>query len=151
MRINSDFCNLTRNLCEKNKERQSDRVCCQICYRVSNWVHAGRAQRSKSASQLQHCMQYEAQWYQMSKISQNISSAKVISRIFPWKFLQIHITSVSGCLYFKFKICQTVAGTSMSRRFHEFLNLVFGGFLRFTYSSCVWSQQLMWDSRNLSK
>ena len=37
-----------------------------------------------------------------------------------WKFLQIHITFVSGCLSFTFKICQTVAGTSMVRRFHEF-------------------------------
>ena len=61
-----------------------------------------------------------AQWFQMSKIRQNISSPKVISRVFPWKFLQIHITSVSGCLRFTFKICQTVAGTSMIRRFHEF-------------------------------
>ena len=60
------------------------------------------------------------QWFQMSKIRQNISSPKVISRVFPWKFLQIHITSVSGCLRFTFKICQTVAGTSMIRRFHEF-------------------------------
>ena len=61
-----------------------------------------------------------AQWFQMSKIRQNISSPKVISRVFPWKFLQIHITSVSGCLRFTFKICQTVAGTSMISQFHEF-------------------------------
>ena len=32
----------------------------------------------------------------MSKIRQNISLPKVISRLFPWKFLQINITSVSG-------------------------------------------------------
>ena len=44
----------------------------------------------------------------------------VISRVFLWKFLKIHITSVSGCLCFTFKICQIVAGTSMIRRFHEF-------------------------------
>ena len=61
-----------------------------------------------------------AQWFQMSKIRQNISSFMVISRVFLWKFLKIHITSVSGCLCFTFKICQIVAGTSMIRRFHEF-------------------------------
>ena len=54
---------------------------------------------------------------------------KVISRDFPsWKFLQILRTSVSGCLNYTFKICQTVAGTSTISQFHEFLNLVFGGF-----------------------
>ena len=78
----------------------------------------------------------DAQWFQMSKIRQNISSPKVISRVFPWKFLQIHITSVSGCLRFTFKICQTVAGTSTISQFHEFLNLVFGGFLQ--YDPSVW-------------
>ena len=40
--------------------------------------------------------------------------------------------SVSGhsvCL--TFKRCQIVAGTSMIHQFHEFLNLIFGGFLQF--------------------
>ena len=38
------------------------------------------------------------------------------------KFLQIHITSVSGlCVHFIFKICQIVADTSMIRQFHEIL------------------------------
>ena len=38
------------------------------------------------------------------------------------KFLQIHITSVSGlCVHFIFKICQIVADTSMIRQFHESL------------------------------
>ena len=46
------------------------------------------------------------------KSATKISSLVAISRVFPWKFLQIHITSVSGCLRFTFKICQTVAGTS---------------------------------------
>jgi len=50
-----------------------------------------------------------------------ISSPKVISRVFPYTFLQIYITSVSGCLRFTFKICQIVAGSSMIRQFHEFL------------------------------
>ena len=36
------------------------------------------------------------------------------------KFLQIHITSVSGLwVCFTFKICQIVADTSMIRQFHE--------------------------------
>jgi hypothetical protein len=67
----------------------------------------------------------------MSKIRQNIILPMVISRDFPWKFLQLLITSVSGCLRFTFKICQTVAGTSAISQFHEFLNLVFGGFLQY--------------------
>ena len=71
------------------------------------------------------------EWFQMAKTRQNISSPKVISRVFPWKFLQIHITSISGCLHFRFKICQTVARTSAISQFHEFLNLVFGGFLQY--------------------
>jgi len=50
-----------------------------------------------------------------------ISSPKVISRVFPYTFLQIYITSVSGCLRFTFKICQIVAGSSMIRQFHGFL------------------------------
>ena len=51
---------------------------------------------------------------------------KVISRDFPsWKFLQILRTSVSGCLNYTFKICQTVAGTSMIRQFHEFFWISF--------------------------
>ena len=58
------------------------------------------------------------QWFHMWKTRQNISLPKLISRVFPWTFLQI--TSVSGCLRFTFKICQTVAGTSMIRWFHEF-------------------------------
>ena len=65
----------------------------------------------------------------MSKTCLKISSHMVISRVFPCKFLQIHITSVSGCLRFTFKICQTVAGTSMTCQFHEFFRSHFGGIL----------------------
>ena len=44
-------------------------------------------------------------------------------------FQQIYLASVSGpCVHFILKICQTVAGTSKLRHFHEFFNLVFGGF-----------------------
>ena len=49
-----------------------------------------------------------------------MSLLDVISRVFPLKFLQIHITSVSGCLQFTYKTCQIVAGASMIRQFHEF-------------------------------
>ena len=69
---------------------------------------------------------YSTQWFQMSKIRQNINSSKVISRVFPWKFLQIHITSVSGCLCFTFKTRQTVAGTStisIESRFWRFFTI----------------------------
>ena len=65
------------------------------------------------------------------KSATKISSLVAISRVFPWKFLQIHITSISGCLYFSFKICQTIAGTITISQFHEFLNLLFGGFLQY--------------------
>ena len=64
------------------------------------------------------------QWFQMSKIRQNISSPKVISQVFPSKYLQIHILSVSGCLLFTFKICQIVAGT-ISRIFESHFLRVF--------------------------
>ena len=57
-----------------------------------------------------------------------ISQPKVISRFFPWKFVQIHITSVFGCMHFTYKICQTVAGTSMIHRFHEFFESRFWRF-----------------------
>ena len=41
--------------------------------------------------------------------------------IFPNKFRQIHITSVSGYIkVFILKICQTVAGISMIGKFHDF-------------------------------
>jgi hypothetical protein len=43
------------------------------------------------------------------------------------KFQQIHFISISDhCLLFE--ICQTAAGKSMNSQFHEFLNLIFGGF-----------------------
>ena len=60
----------------------------------------------------------------------------MISRVFPWKFLQIHITSVSDCLCFTVKTCQIAAGTIMIRQFHDFFNLVFGGFLTFVTTVC---------------
>ena len=34
-------------------------------------------------------------------------------------------------MLFIFKICQTVAGISTTSQFHEFFNLIFGGFLSF--------------------
>ena len=50
-----------------------------------------------------------------------MNSPEVISRTFPSKFLHtIYITSVSGnCTHLIFKICQIVAGTSMTSQFHE--------------------------------
>lgn len=60
----------------------------------------------------------------------------MISRVFPWKFLQIHITSVSDCMCFTVKTCQIAAGTIMIRQFHDFFNLVFGGFLTFVTTVC---------------
>ena len=49
-------------------------------------------------------------------------------------FSKIRITSVScHCLRFKTKICQTVAGISMTCQFHEFFNLILAGF-------CNWAK-----------
>ena len=63
--------------------------------------------------------------------------SEVISRVFPSKFKRICITSVSGrCASFTFKVCQIVAGTSTIRQFHEFFNLIFGGFLTFGPTVC---------------
>ena len=56
----------------------------------------------------------------------------MISRVFPSKFQQICITSVSGyCAHFTFKVCQIVEGISTIRQFHEFFTLIFGVFLTF--------------------
>jgi len=50
-----------------------------------------------------------------------IRSFDVISRVFPSKFQQIHIITVSGhCMRLVLKICQTVAGMSKTSPFHEF-------------------------------
>ena len=62
----------------------------------------------------------------MSKNRQKMSFLKVISRVFPCKFLQIPIVSVSGqgvhCI---FKICQIISATSKMRPFHEFFRHIF--------------------------
>ena len=68
----------------------------------------------------------------MSTIRQNISSAKLISRVFPWKFLQIQITSVSGCLRSHSKFAKQLQAQVCFDDFTIFFNLVFGGFLRFS-------------------
>ena len=63
---------------------------------------------------------------QNSKNPPKIASLTVI---FLEKFEQIYKTSVSGlCMPFIFKICQTATGKSVISQFHEFLNLIFGGF-----------------------
>ena len=61
----------------------------------------------------------DAQWFKMSKIRQNISSPKVTSLVFPWKFRQIHITSVSGCLHIQnlSNRCRHKYDSSISRTF----------------------------------
>ena len=44
----------------------------------------------------------------------------MISQVFPFKLLQIYITSVSEWLHFRYKTCQIVLDVSMIRQFHEF-------------------------------
>ena len=63
-----------------------------------------------------------------------ISLPKVISRVFLWKFLQIHITSVSGCLRFKLKICQ-------NRCRHKYDSSI----SRF-FESCFWRFFAIWPN-----
>ena len=54
----------------------------------------------------------------------------MISRVFPWKFLRILKTSVSGLwARSSFKIGQNVASTSTIQQFIIFLDLFFGAFL----------------------
>ena len=70
-----------------------------------------------------------AQWLQMAQTLQKYVSPEVISRIFPSKFQQIWIISVSShFIHFIFKICQTAA--DKIKQFHEFFSLIFGGILQ---------------------
>ena len=55
----------------------------------------------------------------------------MISQVFPCKLSQIYTTFVSVWLCLTFKTCQIVACASMIRQFHEFFNIIFGGFLTF--------------------
>ena len=74
----------------------------------------------------------------------------MISRIFSCKFLHIQIASVSGhSIHFIFKTCQIVAGTSMIHQFHEFFNLIFGGFLTFgtTVYCLLRSNNTKWNQK----
>ena len=62
-----------------------------------------------------------AQWFHIAEPRRKCNSLDVISRVFPSKFLQIHITSVSGhYVVYIFKTCQIIAGTSMILQFHDF-------------------------------
>ena len=71
------------------------------------------------------------QWFQMTETRQK-NLHTVISRIFQIKFQQIHLSSVSGHFKcFSFKMCQNVAAIRITSQFHEFLNLILGGFSSF--------------------
>ena len=70
----------------------------------------------------------------------------VISRIFPSKFQQIHLISVSShCKRFIFKIRQTVAGTSITSRFHDFFKS------HFWRVFAIWPKYLQLGDRAASK
>ena len=69
-----------------------------------------------------------SKWLKPAKIR----SSKVNLPGFTCKFLQIYIANCRfRLLHFTFKICQTVAGTSITIQFHIFLEFIFGGFLLF--------------------
>ena len=81
----------------------------QLCHSTDQSAYARSLQKARhSGSKCQ-------------KTRQKISSPKMISRVFPCKFLQIHKTSVSGCLRFTFKNYQIVAVANMIRQSHDFL------------------------------
>ena len=81
------------------------------------------------------------QWFLMTETCRKISSYKfnVISRIFPSKFQQILLISVSDHCFI-FKICQTAAGKSMM----IFLDLIFGVFF---FLSQLWAAILKKTSK----
>ena len=69
-----------------------------------------------------------ALWFQMATTRQKISSLDVVSRIFGKVSVDNHMymISVSGdYIRIIFKICQTVAGISITSQFHEFLKCNF--------------------------
>ena len=75
----------------------------------------------------------------------------MISRMLSCKFLYIQIASTSGhSAHFIFKTCQIVAGTSMTHQFHEFFNLILGGFLTFgtTVRHCCHHLLLIYASKD---
>ena len=62
----------------------------------------------------------------MTKTRQKMSSLDVISRVFSRRCQQIYIYFRFRGMSFILKICQTVAGISMVRQFHDFLKSNFG-------------------------
>ena len=106
-------------LCSRHQQKKVCKNCHKRKRRRRSLIRRPISLLARSASRSIHG-RGEHSGFKCQKIHQNISLPMVISRVFPWKFLQHHITSVSGCLHFTFKICQTVAGTSMIRWFHEF-------------------------------
>ena len=73
----------------------------------------------------------------MTKNPPKISSPGMISRIFPDRFQQFCIISVSGdCMHCMFKTCQVVVSISMTGQFHNFSYVIFGGILLFETSVC---------------
>ena len=70
---------------------------------------------------------------------------------FSCNFLYIQIASVCGhSEHFIFKTCQIVAGTSLTRQFHEIFNLISGGFLTFstTVRHCCHHLLLIYASKD---
>ena len=63
---------------------------------------------------------HSSQRLQVAKTRHKISSLDVISLVFPGRFQQIYIYFRFRRISFILKICQTVAGLSMVRQFHDF-------------------------------
>ena len=79
------------------------------------------------------------QWLQMVKIRHKIGLLW-FHELFQGIVISVISVSSDG-MCFRTKICQTVAGISVTSQFPEFLNLIFGGFLPF--GPCQ-----TWDSSN---
>ena len=68
-----------------------------------------------------HPLANSAQRFQMTKNPPKLSLPDVISRIFPHRFQQICIISVSGdCMHCIFETCQVCPSISMISQFHKF-------------------------------
>ena len=66
------------------------------------WEFVGCWQCCSSSCSVEQC----AQWFQIAKIPPKIRKIDQISRIFPNKFQQIHLISISGhCMHLIFNIC----------------------------------------------
>ena len=107
----------------KIKEKNTKNISCDNIVRIEKYDFM------KNLAQLRRTLRFPV--ILMAQNPPKISSLNVVSR-FIFKVILSRFTSfpfpVDACPSFS-KMCQTVAGSSMTSQFHELLNLIFGGFL----------------------